>query len=395
MRFIGDIPVCGEVDQGAIDQIVSVRPTVEYAALLADGHQGYTVPIGGVVASQELISLAGVGYDVCCGNKAVRLDVDAPRVQKDISRIMDEIATQISFGVGRVSGWEVDHPLFHLPLWNEIEALKQRDARGHELRLLARDQLGTVGGGNHYCIVTLDELGRVWLAVHFGSRGFGHRIATWFLEAAGVDRRPEEHVQLHHRSDLGEQYLQCFDLASQYAYAGRDAVIERMVRIVGGDVVDTVHVNHNGIWRERHHGIEYFVARKGATPAWPRQRCFVGGSMGDDSVILEGVDGDLSRTLFYSTVHGAGRVMSRTQATGRTRYGKRRREPGITRQAMDRWVQARGVELRGADVDEAPQAYKRLDEVLPHQGDTIRVLHRLRPIGVAMAPSDCHDPYKD
>ncbi len=315
-------------------QITALRPTVEYAALLADHHLGYVVPIGGVVASQELLSLAGVGYDIRCGNKAVRLDADPEWVKRNIPQIMDRIAAEISFGLGRVRGWELDDPLFYAPAWDEVPALQQRDKRGRELRAVAREQLGTVGSGNHYVNVMLDEEDRVWVAVHFGSRGLGHRIATWFMDAAGAQASVQgAHVQLHYRSDLGAQYLQALELASRYAYAGRDAVVARVVDLVGGDVADAIRVNHNGIWRERHNGLDYFVARKGSTPCWPGERCFVGGSMGDDSVVLEGVDSPLARELFQSTVHGAGRVMSRTKATGRSGWGRKKAvsEPGISR----------------------------------------------------------------
>lgn len=398
MRYVDDIPVCGEVDENAIAQMQAVRPTVEYAAIMGDGHLGSVVPIGGVVASQEMVSLHAVGVDVCCGNKAVRLDIDPNIVRRDIVKIMDEIASQISFGMGRASGWDLDHELFESPLWNEIPALQQR-TKHSDLKTIAKEQLGTVGGGNHYVDILIDEQDRVWAANHFGSRGFGNKTATWFMNEAGAaDGTHADHVTLHYRSDLGEQYLKCYDLISTYAYAGRDAVLDRVVKIIGAKVMDSIHLNHNGVWRETHNGIDYFVGRKGSTPAWPGSRCFVGGSMGDESVILEGVDTPMARELFYSTVHGAGRVMSRTAATGRSRYdkkGNRQREPGIKKDEMMSWIGKMGVELRGSDVDEAPQAYKRLHEVLPGQGDTIKVLHRLRPIGVAMSPSDLFDPYKD
>ena len=113
------------------------------------------------------------------------------------------------------------------------------------------------------------------------------------------------------------------------------------------------------------------------------------------AVIIEGIESEESKQLFYSTVHGAGRVMSRTAASGKNKWGKTKGEGLISRESMMEWVRAKGVELRGADVDEAPQAYKRLADVLPQQGKTIKILHTLRPIGVAMAGSGVVDPYKD
>jgi tRNA-splicing ligase RtcB len=397
MEMYGDIPVCGTpVDQGALDQIKRSRESCEFAALMADHHKGYGVPIGGVVASQVAVSPTAVGFDIACGNLAARVDIDASKLRSNIKPIMDKIASQISFGIGRTSDWEVEHPLFDSPLWEELPAFKQKTSKGHTLKDTAQFQLGTVGSGNHYVDLFVDEQDRVWIGVHFGSRGFGHKTATWFLDAANANENMDAApVWLAVRSDLGEQYVKALDLAGQYAYAGREAVVDKVAEILDAEIVETVHNHHNFAWKEKHNGLDYWVCRKGATPAQPGQKGFVGGSMGDNAVIIEGVESEESKRLFYSTVHGAGRVMSRTAATGKSRWGKKKGEGLISREAMLKWIKDKGVELRGADVDEAPQAYKRLAEVLPQQGATIRILHTLRPIGVAMAGDDIVDPYKD
>ncbi|MBS1716446.1 MAG: RtcB family protein [Armatimonadetes bacterium] len=397
MKLFGDIPVCGDpIDQGALKQIQRTRAVCDRAALMADHHKGYGVPIGGVMACREHISPTAVGYDIACGNKAVLTDALASDVKSGIGRIMDDIAKQISFGLGRISGWDIDHPMFDSPLWADMEALQQTGKGGRPLKDAARRQLGTVGSGNHYVDLFVDEQERVWIGVHFGSRGLGHKIATFFLEAANAGKGMEaDPALLSISSSIGEDYLQCMELAGQYAYAGRDAVCSKVLEILGARSVQEVHNHHNFAWRETHGGVDYWVMRKGATPAFPGQKGFVGGSMGDNSVILQGVESKESKELLYSTVHGAGRVMSRTKAHGKNYKGKQMFKPGISREEMMAWVRRSGVELRGADVDEAPQAYKRLHEVLPAQGPTIKVLHTLRPIGVAMAGSDVEDPYKD
>ena len=159
-----------------------------------------------------------------------------------------------------------------------------------------------------------------------------------------------------------------------------------------------VHNHHNFAWKEEHFGEKWTVVRKGATPAWPGQVSFIGGSMGDISVIARGVDSPGARRLLYSTVHGAGRVMSRTRAAGRKRWkGRRtyRKEGLITRQAMNAAVKEKGVLLRGADTDEAPQVYKNLSEVLSHHADSLEILHTLHPIGVAMAGAEVRDDFID
>ena len=183
---------------------------------------------------------------------------------------------------------------------------------------------------------------------------------------------------------MGRRYIAAMELAGRYAYAGREWVVERVRRLIGGAVTDTVHNHHNYAWRETHEGRDVWVVRKGATPAFPGQRGFVGGSMGDDAVIIEGVESPQARASLYSTVHGAGRLFGRKEA-------KRR----FTREQMDRWLQDRGVTLIGADLDESPMAYRRLPEVIAQHAGTVKVLHTLRPFAVVMAGTRELDPWKD
>jgi tRNA-splicing ligase RtcB (3'-phosphate/5'-hydroxy nucleic acid ligase) len=204
-----------------------------------------------------------------------------------------------------------------------------------------------------------------------------------------------------------------------------------VLEILGAEATEEVHNHHNFASKERHFGTDVWVIRKGCTPAFPGQEGFVGATMGEPSVILRGADSEASRELMYSTVHGAGRVMSRTQAAGRmgtraecsvrdcdfwmtwrqykaqggscprhpdARLLKRRgrvKEGRIDYDAVRRELTGRGIELRGGAADEAPGAYKRLGQVLAAHGDTIEVVHRLTPLGVAMAGADTFDPYKD
>jgi tRNA-splicing ligase RtcB len=164
-------------------------------------------------------------------------------------------------------------------------------------------------------------------------------------------------------------------------------VCAAVVRLLGTRVRDEVHNHHDFAWLEEHAGELVWVVRQGATPAFPGQRGFVGGCMGDDAVILEGVDSPLARAAFRSTAHGAGRAMSRTAARGKMdrKTGEVLRPGLVSREMIADWVRGRGVELRGAGTDEAPQCHKRLPEVLGHHAETVRILHTLRPIGVAMA----------
>lgn len=201
-------------------------------------------------------------------------------------------------------------------------------------------------------------------------------------------------VCLHEKSALGVDYIEQMRLAGLYAYAGRDWVCERVARILKAKIVEEVHNHHNFAWKEAHEDGQLWVVRKGATPAFPGQTGFIGGSMGDVSVIVEGIEGEGADASLRSTVHGAGRVLSRTQAAGKRR-GRRRSGGQVSREMMESWVRREGVELRGAGTDESPHCYKRLPQVLAHHADTLRVLHTLQPVGVAMAGEGEFDPFKD
>jgi len=392
MKMVGDIPVWGVHEEKTLRQIETCAATADRAALMADGHLGYAVPIGGVVAYKNAISPSGVGFDIACGNKAVRLDMPGSELRTRIASVMDEIWSTLSFGVGRRNAEKVEHAIFERDYagW-ELEATRP-------LREKAQNQLGTIGSGNHYVDLFTDEEDRVWIGVHFGSRGFGHGVATWFLEKAGAkDGMEVEPCVIETASDLGEQYIRAMTLAGEYAYAGRDWVCDRVAAILGAPIVESVHNHHNFAWREEHGGEHFWVVRKGATPAFPGQKGFVGGTMAEPAVILEGVESEESKQALYSTVHGAGRVMGRREATGifHRKSGEMKRAPKITQAMMQQKVRQANVALRGAGVDESPHCYKRLDEVLAAHGSTIRILHTLTPVGVAMAGADEFDPYKD
>lgn len=368
-----------------------VLSQASYGVLCADNHLGYSVPVGGVLAIEGGICVNGVGYDIACGNKAVLLDCDAQAVKANIYHHMNEIQKHISFGIGRINNEKVDHAIFDEPIWEEIDVLKRNKDK-------ARDQLGTVGSGNHYVDVFIDNLERIWVGVHFGSRGIGHSIATHFVkQGGGVDGVYAKPVIFDENSDLGQQYIKSMELAGRYAYAGRDWVCRRVASIIRGDIIDSVHNHHNFAWKERHFNKDLWVIRKGATPAFPNQRGFVGGSMGDISVILVGKESKESEQALFSTIHGAGRSMGRTQARGKVcrKTGKQLTEGLIKRYDHDAWIKRTGVEVRGGDLDESPLAYKRIEEVLEAHAGTVKVLHTLRPIGVAMCPTDVYDPYKD
>ena len=435
--------VFGTHDDKTLKQLADVAGRATRVALMADGHLGYVMPIGGVAAYDQKVSVVGVGFDIACGNCAIRTNLTLGELcgltsadqKRNPARVtgnawLNEFATMLqsdlSFGIGRKNNAHdapVDDPLFMDDAWYVIPNIgRYRD----DLRDKARRQLGTIGSGNHYVDVFVDTKERVWVGVHFGSRGLGHTIATNFLALGqGLrwgDKSKEQEVLLDLNTPLGQDYWALMNLAGRYAYAGREWVAKKVVEWLGGSVEEMVHNHHNFAWKEEHWveelgaAQELVVVRKGATPAFPGQMGFVGGSMGDDSVILRGAEtleslGGANRqeASLFSTIHGAGRVMSRTEAAG-----KRDRRSGqlkkykegpmagqvinagrVSPQMMQQWLAKSGVILRGGGCDESPHCYRRLTDVLAAEGDTIEVLETLSPIIVVMAGENEFDPYKD
>src|SRR5829696_2913382 len=320
-----NVKTFGPVDERSLKQLERCMEAgdAEFGALCADHHPGYSQPIGGAVAYEGYVSPSGVGYDIGCGNKAARTELtrDDLDVLGGVEPIRREITRRISFGMGVAAQERVDHPV--------LDQIREADfAPQRKLSQLAGSQLGTVGSGNHCVNLMEDEEGHIWVGIHFGSRGFGHKTASGFLALAQglpFDARASEGemdsppVLFETGSELGESYVAAMQLAGDYAHAGRDVVVAKVLEILGAEATHEVHNHHNFAWRETHDGVEVWVVRKGCTPAFPGQEGFVGATMGEPSVILSGLESPDSATLLYSTVHGAGRVMSRTQAAGKAR----------------------------------------------------------------------------
>jgi tRNA-splicing ligase RtcB (3'-phosphate/5'-hydroxy nucleic acid ligase) len=298
------ITTFGPVDARSLHQLETCMAAGDatLGVLCADHHLGYSQPIGGAVAYEGHISPSGVGYDIGCGNKAVQTELTRCDLQAlgGVEAVMDEIVRRVPFGMGVPARERVEHPV--------LEQIRQASfAPQRRLARLAAEQLGTVGSGNHYVNVMEDAHGHVWVGVHFGSRGFGHKTAAGFLALAQgltfaahardgeMDSPP---VLFEADSELGRSYIAAMQLAGDYASAGRDVVVSKVLEVLGATAVDEVHNHHNYAWREAHTGRAVWVIRKGCTPAWPGQRGFVGGSMGEPSVILEGIDSDEAVSSF-------------------------------------------------------------------------------------------------
>ncbi len=363
------IKIFGQRDEDAYKQILMCVEKGEYGVLCADHHIGYSMPIGGVVAYKDYISPSGVGFDIACGNKAVKTNLKAEDIE--IKKIMDEIVKQIGFGLGRPNPKPIEHPVLEKIAKSDLKYIRK-------MYPLAQEQLGTVGSGNHYVDLFKDEEGNLWVGVHFGSRGFGHKIAMGFLALArnmNFEDKPKDAnnmmappTLLKVDSELGQDYIYSMHLAGEYAYAGRDAVVEKVLEILKAKSVFEVHNHHNFAWKEKHFGETYWVVRKGCTPAFPEQLSFIGSTMADESVIVKGIDSKESRESLFSTVHGAGRIISRIKAAGRIKWKKGKKGQHypvrisgglINFKEVQKMMAEKGIELRGGGADESPDCYKK------------------------------------
>lgn len=424
-----NITVYGQHEWDVVEQLLRCVRSVpdSRGVLCGDAHYGYSMPIGGVVKYQGYISPSAVGFDIGCGNAAWRTSIQftainsrlypTPAYFEDMS---NKISRYISFGLARVNETPVTNS-------NVLEEIRESNIPFvRSLYDLATSQLGTVGSGNHYVDLMVDDENYIWIACHFGSRGFGHKIASYFLNAAtnGAFNDKDSNappVIMSDTSDLGQQYIDAMRLALRYAYAGREYVMQTVCALLGetNDGITIKVANHHNFADEVDGS---WIIRKGATRITPGRYSFIGGSMGSNSAIVTAKhDADLDSCL-SSAPHGAGRLMSRAAAKngrklfvcgscGHQEKNKGRgvqicscgqimvltqiTEPIQYNTVLDDLYVKQGIIVKGGDADEAPAAYRTLESVLSLHNDTVDVVKWLRPIVVVMSPKDVKDPYKD
>jgi len=380
------------LDEGARRQLENTArlPFVfKWIAAMPDVHWGLGATVGSVVATKGAIVPAAVGVDIGCGMAALRTTLRASDLPDDLRAMRERIerAVPVGFTPGRgkrdTGSWH-DLPDRVGQAWEPLA--------GGYARLLARSpkldrdksparQLGTLGSGNHFIEVCLDEEDRVWFMLHSGSRGVGNRIGTYFIERAREDMR-RQMVNLPDR-DLAyfsegaqsfDEYVEAVEWAQTYAATNRRTMMQSVVQAVGATpgvppfaaTDELVNCHHNYVARESHFGEEVLVTRKGAVRAAAGDLGIIPGSMGTRSYIVRGKGNPES---FTSCSHGAGRAMSRTEAKRRFTVA-------------DHAAATVGVECRkdAGVIDETPAAYKPIDDVMEAQRDLVDVVHRLRQV---------------
>jgi tRNA-splicing ligase RtcB len=381
----GLVPVkvyTGEIEAAARQQLVNVSrlPIVHHhLAAMPDVHLGIGATVGSVIPTLKAIIPAAVGVDIGCGMMAARLSLTGNDFsEKELRRLFDGISRDVPVGFAQHADARECAKRFRKDLSGILEKHPGIEKRVGKKSRWAQ-QMGTLGGGNHFIEVCLDEANRVWVMLHSGSRGIGNAIGTYFIELAKKDFE-KNNAALPDR-DLAyfpegarhfDDYVEAVGWAQDYARANReemmDLVLDAMRRHLPAFEVTGAAVNchHNYVERETHYGEEVWLTRKGAIRAGAGELGIIPGSMGARSYIVRGKG---SAESFHSCAHGAGRRMSRNQA----------RKLFSVENLVE---QTTGVVCRKDHgvLDEIPGAYKDIDEVMANQADLVEVVHTLKQV---------------
>lgn len=361
-----------EIDAQAMQQarnLANLPFAFRQVAVMPDAHTGYGMPIGGVLATRDMVIPNAVGVDIGCGMAAVRTDLTTISTEA-LREILALIRVNVPVGFKH-------HP--DSQLWDGFNRAPDIPIIQEEL-FSARHQLGTLGGGNHFIEIQQGDDGFIWLMIHSGSRNFGlkaaneyHRLAKTLCAKSKTSLPDPDLSYLPADSRDGRDYLNAMNFCLDFARANRALMVTRCMdaisAVTGGVGTYSVNIHHNYAALERHFGHEVLVHRKGATAAFKGQAGIIPGSMGAHSYITEGLGNEES---FQSSSHGAGRRMGRKEAA-------RKLDLAAEQKKM------KGI-LHGLrttrDLDEAPGAYKDIDEVMAQQQDLVKIVSRLRPLAV-------------
>ena len=372
------------IEQGAINQmeIAMKLPVTVTGALMPDAHQGYGLPIGGVLATKNAIIPYGVGVDIGCRMALSIYDIPANHFLEKEAFYKRELIAWTKFGAG--AGWQgkyrASHEVLDRSEFNMTPFVKNLQEKAHQ-------QLGSSGGGNHFVEfgliafeeddVKLNIKKGIYLSLltHSGSRGFGATVAGYYTKLAKeICKLPREAANLAYldlNSAEGQEYWMAMNLAGDYASACHEIIHERISKAIGATVLAKVENHHNFAWKELWQGEEVIVHRKGATPAAKDVMGIIPGSMTAPGFLVRGKGNE---TAINSASHGAGRQMSRTQAI-----------KSITPTEMQQILKDHGVTLIGAGLDEAPMAYKNIETVMTSQKELVNVVAKFTPKMVRMA----------
>ena len=377
-----DFPPIPDIEESAMEQLRNLSGMPFLAsngiAVMPDVHMGVGSTVGSVIATQKAIIPAAVGVDIGCGMNAVRLSLKASDLPDSLHAVRMQIERDVPLGKG---GAHQSGSVMNLPNVSTFrDILSKHPGIAKDGFAKAANQLGSLGSGNHFIEVCLDENQDVWVVLHSGSRGIGNMIGSYFIEKAKKTMEgyfinlPDKNLAyLPEDTDDFNDYVEAFEWAQAYAFENRKvmmdiviAALRRTIPIEFTITQEAINCHHNYVARESHFGQNMWITRKGAIRARKGDLGIIPGSMGAKSFIVRG-KGNLES--YCSCSHGAGRTMSRTEATKRFTV-------------EDLKTQTEGVECdKSKDVlDEIPSAYKNIDKVMANQTDLVEVIHTLKQV---------------
>lgn len=376
------------IDDGAFEQMSNAAklPIAVAGALMPDAHIGYGLPIGGVLATDKVVIPYAVGVDIACRMRMTIFSVKPHMIKQQKDRFKKALTEHTLFGAGKkwVGNKRADHPVMDDPAWQATGFL-------NSLKNKAHDQLGTSGSGNHFVewgSFTLqdndDEFGLsagdyLALLSHSGSRGFGYQVANRYSQIAAnyhpnLDKSVKHLAWLPLDWDMGREYWLAMELAGQYAAANHEIIHTRLAKAIKQKPAVVIENHHNFAWKETieidGESKDVIVHRKGATPAGKGVLGIIPGSMGDSGFVVRGKG---NNSAINSASHGAGRILSRRKA-----------RESITKTMQRTYLKERGITLIGGGLDESPQAYKRIENVIAAQSELVDIIGEFKPIIVRM-----------
>jgi tRNA-splicing ligase RtcB (3'-phosphate/5'-hydroxy nucleic acid ligase) len=378
-----------DIEPEAIQQLVNIAqlPILHHhIAAMPDVHAGVGATVGTVIPTKDAIIPAAVGVDIGCGMNAVRTSLKASDLPTSLYKLRMDIESAVPVGLTQHASSKVHGSAMHRAARAMDPGLDRIVAKHPALMKMQRKfnstwlcQLGTLGGGNHFIEVCLDESQHVWVMLHSGSRGIGNAMGRYFIEKAKKDMGRLMHglpdkdlAYLREGTEMFDDYVEALNWAQDYARLNRELMLRAVIAVMQKQLpkfsltTEAINCHHNYVSRESHFGENVYVTRKGAISAFEGELGIIPGSMGAKSYIVRGRGNPHS---FCSCSHGAGRRMSRSEA-------KR------TFSRVQLAEQTLGVECRkdGGVLDEIPGAYKDIDSVMANQGDLVSVEHTLKQV---------------
>jgi len=388
----GRVPVkifTDQIEPQALQQLINLSQLSivhGHVAAMPDVHSGIGATVGSVIATKQAIIPAAVGVDIGCGMNAVRLTLTANDLPDGLARLRSAIEAAVPVGFGQHEASKVKGSADERAARRLADRLDSIVGKHPGVPKMQRKfdqtwicQLGTLGGGNHFIELCLDQDQRVWVMLHSGSRGIGNVLGRYFIAAARKDMQRHQMklpdmdlAYFSEGSDLFDDYVEAVGWGQDYAWLNRSEMMRRILTVLKRDLPafeadgEAINCHHNYVVQEEHFGQTLFITRKGAISARKGQLGIIPGSMGAKSYIVRGLGNTES---FQSCAHGAGRRMSRTEA--KRRFNRR-----------DLEEQTAGVECRkdGGVIDEIPGAYKDIDEVMDNQSDLVEVVYTLKQV---------------